>query len=496
MIDDYKISAEEFAKTSFSRIATRPNSRTAGGEGQMSAEELKKRFDRQGELFRAKFNAFLSLVEHVGEGDSLSAHIHTGIGEDHTLKALFEDIVSESGRFASYLSVGDQTLLEKLIEMSGSISNIKDEFSEHLLEDNPHKVTAAQVGLGNVDNRSDADKPISVAQRAALDALASSIENEVAARKAALQQETDARMSAVSGRVPRQSTSGASVYVTDDESGTSRKAVALRRDANGDTIPIRDTSGNLSVGTATAPSHAVNKEVLDDAVALLVAKSGNQVIDGDLSLSGNLYVVGSTYAADVGSLNVKDAVIVANADGVPLAGLSGYVIRVSATEAYGILYDAGDQCVKIGRGSFNGQVFVYGTDEAQVLATRGNIPNGNVPVWNGEKNTFEDSGKKMSDKLDVSTAVSSVYATDADGKGRMLTYSSEAVPDTILVRDKDGRAKIEDPVDDKDIANRGFVLAYGGGTIRDEEGNSLPYSISIKDGYPCMTLQVAEETED
>lgn len=34
---------------------------------------------------------------------------------------------------------------------------------------NPHNVTAAQVGLGNVDNTSDADKPVSTAQQAALD---------------------------------------------------------------------------------------------------------------------------------------------------------------------------------------------------------------------------------------------------------------------------------------------------------------------------------------
>lgn len=34
---------------------------------------------------------------------------------------------------------------------------------------NPHKVTAAQVGLGNVNNTSDADKPISTATQAALD---------------------------------------------------------------------------------------------------------------------------------------------------------------------------------------------------------------------------------------------------------------------------------------------------------------------------------------
>lgn len=37
--------------------------------------------------------------------------------------------------------------------------------------DNPHAVTKAQVGLGNADNTSDIDKPVSTAQQAALDAV-------------------------------------------------------------------------------------------------------------------------------------------------------------------------------------------------------------------------------------------------------------------------------------------------------------------------------------
>lgn len=36
-------------------------------------------------------------------------------------------------------------------------------------QNNPHNVTAAQVGLGNVNNTADADKPVSTAQQAALD---------------------------------------------------------------------------------------------------------------------------------------------------------------------------------------------------------------------------------------------------------------------------------------------------------------------------------------
>lgn len=44
-----------------------------------------------------------------------------------------------------------------------------DKLNEHVADkNNPHEVTKAQVGLGNVDNTSDADKPVSTAQATAI----------------------------------------------------------------------------------------------------------------------------------------------------------------------------------------------------------------------------------------------------------------------------------------------------------------------------------------
>ena len=43
------------------------------------------------------------------------------------------------------------------------------EAGEHIADtDNPHGVTAAQIGLGDVDNTADADKPVSTAQAVAI----------------------------------------------------------------------------------------------------------------------------------------------------------------------------------------------------------------------------------------------------------------------------------------------------------------------------------------
>lgn len=59
---------------------------------------------------------------------------------------------------------------EKLSISMGKIMKAIADLISHLTnKSNPHEITKAQVGLGNVDNTSDANKPISTTQQAALD---------------------------------------------------------------------------------------------------------------------------------------------------------------------------------------------------------------------------------------------------------------------------------------------------------------------------------------
>ena len=58
--------------------------------------------------------------------------------------------------------------------LQGSVSG----FDSHLTDiNNPHAVTKTQIGLGNVDNTSDINKPISTATQAALDAKQNTLTN-------------------------------------------------------------------------------------------------------------------------------------------------------------------------------------------------------------------------------------------------------------------------------------------------------------------------------
>lgn len=62
----------------------------------------------------------------------------------------------------------DKVMSQKVVTRLLAI--ISDDLSSHLVRsDNPHAVTKAQVGLGNVDNTSDMDKPVSRAQREAIE---------------------------------------------------------------------------------------------------------------------------------------------------------------------------------------------------------------------------------------------------------------------------------------------------------------------------------------
>lgn len=64
--------------------------------------------------------------------------------------------------------------ISKVKNPDGNTYNVKDSTArDHIAnKNNPHSVTKAQIGLGNVDNTSDLNKPISNAVRIALDAKA------------------------------------------------------------------------------------------------------------------------------------------------------------------------------------------------------------------------------------------------------------------------------------------------------------------------------------
>ena len=123
---------------------------------------------------------------------------------------------------------------------------------------NPHQVTKSQVGLGNVDNTADADKPISTAQKAALDLK--SDETEVTAvmqslsSKAPRPTQTAVTLSAASwvGTAPPYT------YTISSVTCTATQSIVVYPAMNQTSAVIKDMAGAM----ITAQSQAANSIVL------------------------------------------------------------------------------------------------------------------------------------------------------------------------------------------------------------------------------------------
>lgn len=80
--------------------------------------------------------------------------------------------LSQEGVAADAKAVGDAIQEAVTGIPSGGASSL---FGHVGSMDNPHRVTKDQLGLGNVDNTSDLDKPVSKAQQAAMDAIGNGV---------------------------------------------------------------------------------------------------------------------------------------------------------------------------------------------------------------------------------------------------------------------------------------------------------------------------------
>ena len=86
---------------------------------------------------------------------------------------LSTDLNSEISRAKSAEETNANSISEEITRATNAENTLTTNLSSHTSDkSNPHEVTKAQVGLGNVDNTSDANKPISTATQTALDTKA------------------------------------------------------------------------------------------------------------------------------------------------------------------------------------------------------------------------------------------------------------------------------------------------------------------------------------
>lgn len=99
-------------------------------------------------------------------------------GQPTTTRWRFFKPETVPGEWRYEYTINNSALSEaQLLAINSGINVVKvGNYDAHLIDhENPHQVTAAQVGLGNVDNTADLDKPISTATQAALDGKADNV---------------------------------------------------------------------------------------------------------------------------------------------------------------------------------------------------------------------------------------------------------------------------------------------------------------------------------
>ena len=283
------------------------------------------------------------------------------------------------------------------------LAAVEGDISAHKKDtDNPHNVTAAQIGLGNVDNTSDADKPVSTAQSAAIKVA----KDDITAHK------------------------------------------------NNKSNPHAVTKAQVGLGNVDNTSDA-NKPISTAQQAALDKKvdKTDGTFSGNVTIQGNLTVSGTTTTESEQQLAVKENVIVTNADKVNLqALLSGLAINKNSSATYGIMYDPADDTVKFGEGTLGAnRKFVFKAGEGHPLAIRADSSQFTDAVlvkWNATKMAFEPASGTWQNLLDK-IEITGIDLTLGDETVLYNTTNGIQLSATGKITRKDGTS--EQPQVDLDI---------------------------------------------
>lgn len=187
----------------------------------------------------------------------------------------------------------------------------------------------------------------------------------------------------------------------------------------GNSIPQYTADSEIRIPASPTQSYyAANKGYVDAGLEEKLDKTGGP-INGDLLVGGelrvlddtiiigNLTVHGTTITEDAETIMSKTNVIVTNSEGAPLTQLSGIGIRTNATLVYGIMYDPGDDTVKLGEGTLDANnEFTFNSGEGTAVATRADSAmwtNGHLSMWNAAEYRFVDSGIAADNVVTVNT---------------------------------------------------------------------------------------------
>ncbi len=191
--------------------------------------------------------------ENIESNDSDIEELRDLIGDND---AAIDDLKTASGDASDQLQ-GLQGIRDSITDLSDNKANVSDLTTHINDENNPHRVTVGQLGLENVDNTSDANKPISDDTQAALD-----LKLNISDLPDTTQTTTD--INTLSGSISDKA----------DQS-------SLDTHTNNESNPHKVTAAQLGLEKVDNTSDA-NKPISNDTQAALDLKSNKNHVDGIL----------------------------------------------------------------------------------------------------------------------------------------------------------------------------------------------------------------------
>lgn len=360
-------------------LATRPNQPSVYGVGGLSADGLKKRFDKLADTIILKYN---ELCDLLGGADAL-AHIQLkeSNGRFDTLADFFQTLFS-----------GNLDIKLDKVE-TGSRLDARGGIDTDFIE--------ANNGLISGD--------LTVDKKLTVWGEIKSTGNIVAPN----------------------------VVVTNPENGKTQSVDGILQLLRQLCVSgYTDLKGNVDVrknltvygasnfeNTSMVNASAINMNVEASLTARRLST------EEDATIGGDLFVKGNTYTVNQQSVVAWDNIIVTNAFASETGTVdflhSGLVIDKGDGKGYGILYKPSGDAVYIGEGTLRrttdseGKVdveFTYDEGQALPLAARyGSFTEGVIPIWDAKKNAFISSGKTVGNIVeetlgDVDTALDHILA--------------------------------------------------------------------------------------
>ena len=117
-----KILESEVEDLKISSLPNRPTAKKIHGGAGLNAQEMKAAFDKLPLFVAERLNSLIDDIESEKNG-KIGDTIKTGLDSGHCLSDFFADV--KNGNLASYMALGDGTLVEKIYEMSAAIDDIK-----------------------------------------------------------------------------------------------------------------------------------------------------------------------------------------------------------------------------------------------------------------------------------------------------------------------------------------------------------------------------------